>query len=238
MKPVLLIFSTFLLACNPPEPTVQPNKNDDYKKMYEHSIRIKDFNSAIAAIQLILVNDSNNPLRDSLPELYGVVNNLHSCLITTEASLKKYPKDEKFKNLKVLCLQQTGDLDGQMVLLKDLYESTGKAQYISQIASMQIGTGNLKDASETIDLILSRYKESTDSLDIFLDETNKQKVPVNAAAWNMKGYIYMQQKEIESAKEAYFKALEIFPDFVMPKRNLESIFSRKAEKPEKKKKKH
>jgi len=50
---------------------------------------------------------------------------------------------------------------------------------------------------------------------------------VNAAAWNMKGYIYMQQKNIEKAKECYFKALEIYPEFVMPKRNLEMIFSRK-----------
>ena len=48
-----------------------------------------------------------------------------------------------------------------------------------------------------------------------------------AALWNMKGFGYMQQKNIEKAKEAFFQSMEIYPEFVMPKRNLQLIFDRK-----------
>lgn len=199
-----------------------------YQKLYEKSIKLKDMQTAIYAIQMVLLTDSTNSLRDSLPELYGAVNNIEACMQTNEETLKRHPNDEKFKNIKVLCLQQMGDLDGQFLMLEDLYKTTKKPQYIAQMASIQLAAGQTKQAVETIDFIISEFKNNkTDSLDIFLDETNKQKVPVLAAAYNMKGYVYMQKKDINNAKEMYFKALEIYPEFVMPKRNLEAIFARK-----------
>jgi tetratricopeptide (TPR) repeat protein len=230
---IFTLAAVTLFACDKgPKSTANPSTDESssissYKKLYEKSMKLKDFHTAIAAIQFILMEDSTNGLRDSLPELYGAVNNLQACLITTDDALKRYPKEEKYKNIKVLCLQQTGDLDGQFALLKELFETTNKPQYVAQIAAIQISTGNLKDAKETIDMILSKFENSKDSLEVFIDENNKQQVPVKAAAWNMKGYIYMQQKNIEKAKDAYFKALEIYPAFVMPKRNLEAIFARK-----------
>lgn len=216
-----------MAACNNQTTTSSNSDVEQYKKLYEKSMELKDLHTAITAIQFILLTDSTNGLRDSLPELYGAVDNLPACMQTNEDALKRHPDDEKYKNIKVLILQQTGDLDGQFALLKELYETTNKPQYVTQIASIQIATGNLKDARETIDMILTKYNNSTDSLEVFLDEMNKQKVPVKAAAWNMKGYVYMQQKNIEKAKECYFKALEIYPDFVMPRRNLEAIFARR-----------
>ncbi len=219
-------------ACNQnqTENTSTKSESDNitrFRKLYDKSMAMKDIQTAITAIQFILLEDSTNGLRDSLPELYGAVNNLPACMQTNEESLKRYPTNEKYKNIKVLCLQQTGDLDGQFALLKELFETTNKPQYVAQIAAIQISTGNLKDANETVNLILEKYNDSKDSLEVFIDENNKQQVPVKAAAWNMKGYIYMQQKNIEKAKDAYFKALEIYPEFVMPKRNLEAIFARR-----------
>jgi tetratricopeptide (TPR) repeat protein len=163
-----------------------------------------------------------------LPELYGAVNNVEACMQTNEDALTRHPKLEKYLNIKVLCLQQIGDMDGQFMLLDQLYKETHKPQYVAQMASLQLAGGQTAEAIKTIDFIISEYKNNkTDSLDIFLDEVNKQKVPVLAAAYNMKGYIYMQKKDITNAKEMYFKALEIYPEFEMPKRNLEAIFARK-----------
>jgi tetratricopeptide (TPR) repeat protein len=177
---------------------------------------------------MILLTDSTNALRDSLPELYGAINNIEACMVTNEETLKRYPNDEKFLNIKVLYLQQLGDMDGQFILLEKLYQQTKKPQYIAQMASLQLAGGQAKEAMNTINFILEEFKNNkTDSLDIFIDEQNKQKVPVLAAAYNMKGYVYMQRKDITNAKEMYFKALEVYPNFEMPKRNLEAIFARK-----------
>lgn len=232
MKRFLFILSAsalFLAACNNAnQPANSSSQTEVYQKLYAKSIKLKDMHTAIYAIQMLLMTDSANSLRDSLPELYGAVNNIEACMQTNEETLKRYPNDEKFKNIKVLCLQQIGDMDGQFLLLEDLYKTTKKPQYIAQMASLQLAAGQTKQAIETIDFIISEFKNNkTDSLDIFIDENNKQKVPVVAAAYNMKGYVYMQKKDINNAKEMYFKALEIYPEFVMPKRNLEAIFARK-----------
>jgi tetratricopeptide (TPR) repeat protein len=231
MKRLLILISASALlftACKNGNSPSAGNEANAYQKVYEKSMKLKDIHSAIFAIQMVLVNDSTNSLRDSLPELYGAVSNIEACMQTNEDALKRHPKEEKYLNIKVLCLQQLGDFDGQFVLLEQLFQQTHKPQYIAQMASLQLAGGQTKEAIKTIDFIIQEYKNNkTDSLDIFLDEVNKQKVPVLAAAYNMKGYVYMQKKDITNAKEMYFKALEIYPEFEMPKRNLEAIFARK-----------
>jgi tetratricopeptide (TPR) repeat protein len=230
MKQLIFIFvATALIACNSNTSNqTSTSQTDTYRKLYDKSMKMKDLYTSIYAIQMILLTDSTNGLRDSLPELYGAVNNIEACIQTNEETLKRYPNDEKFLNIKVLYLQQMGDMDGQFVLLEKLYAQTKKPQYIAQMASLQLAGGQTKEAMKTVNFIIDEFKNNkTDSLDIFLDEVNKQKVPVLAAAYNMKGYIYMQRKDITNAKEMYFKALEIYPDFEMPKRNLEAIFARK-----------
>lgn len=229
MKRILFILSviTVFASCQQGEKATD-HSVETYKRLYEKSMKLKDLNTAIYAIQMLLMSDSTNQLRDSLPELYGAVNNIEACMQTNEETLKRYPNEEKFLNIKILCLQQIGDMDGQFMLLDKLYKQTKKPQYIAQMASLQLAGGQTKEAMQTINFIIDEYKSNkTDSLDIFLDEVNKQKVPVLAAAYNMKGYIYMQRKDINNAKEMYFKALEIYPQFEMPKRNLEAIFARK-----------
>lgn len=229
MKRILIILSAtaiFCISCN--RGNKPESVNDNYQKLYEKSMKLKDLHTSIYAIQMILLTDSTNALRDSLPELYGAINNIEACMVTNEETLKRYPNDEKFLNIKVLYLQQLGDMDGQFILLEKLYQQTKKPQYIAQMASLQLAGGQAKEAMNTINFILEEFKNNkTDSLDIFIDEQNKQKVPVLAAAYNMKGYVYMQRKDITNAKEMYFKALEIYPNFEMPKRNLEAIFARK-----------
>lgn len=232
MKPLIYVIaiSTMMVVSCQNKSTTETNASsaNPNKILYEKSMKLKDFHSAIFAIQTILLTDSTNSLRDSLPELYGAVNNVEACMQTNEETLKRYPNEEKFLNIKVLCLQQIGDMDGQFMLLERLYTQTKKPQYIAQMASLQLAGGQSKEAMQTIDFMIGEFASNKkDSLDIFLDEVNKQKVPVLAAAYNMKGYVYMQRKDIKNAKEMYFKALEIYPEFEMPKRNLEAIFARK-----------
>lgn len=227
---VLAATSLILVACTKNNNTAVIGNSSDstYHILFEKSMKLKDIHTAIYAAQMILLEDSTHIIRDTLPELYGAVNNLEACMQTTEDALTRHPKEEKFLDIKLLCLQQIGDLDGLMVLLEQLYTQTKKPQYIFQIASVQLAGGQPKEAMKTIDFIIDEYKNNkTDSLDIPIDEMTKQRVPVMAAVYNMKGYVYMQRKDITNAKEMYFKSLEYYPEFEMPKRNLEAIFARK-----------
>lgn len=193
------------------------------EKLYKKSYDLKDVPTAITAVQLILAQDSTHNLRDSLPAMYMAVQNVDACLATTEESLKRKPEDEELLKYKLLCLEQLGEADKMFDLANNLYKKTGKAEYIYKVASVQLVTGKFNEAAKTIDEMMEKYKTSTDSVEIFIDQAQSQKVPVSAACWNMRGYMNIQTQKYQEAAEAYQKAIQIFPDFVMARRNLQQL---------------
>jgi tetratricopeptide (TPR) repeat protein len=221
MKSFLITLSAVLTitACNRNNPT----NSDELKTLYKKSYDLKDIQTAITAVQLILVKDSANDLRDSLPSMYFAVQNIDACLVSTEASLKRKPADEELLKYKMLCLEQLGKADELLVLSSDLYKKTGKVEYLYKSVSVQLVQGNFDVATKSIDAMMEKYKTSADSVDMIVGEGQNQRVPILAACWNMRGYVYIQNQKYQQAAEAYQKAIQIFPDFVMARRNLQQL---------------
>lgn len=212
-----------LTACNNSNNTASNDSIKNLEKLYKTSYNLKDIPTAITAVQLILINDSTNTLRDSLPSMYLAVQNIDACLTTTEDALKRYPESEEYAKYKMLCLEQVGKADELFTLANNLYKKTGKAEYVYKIASVQLVTGEFDAANKTISNMMEKYKNTKDSVDIFIDQGQSQRVPIIAACWNMKGYLYIQTQKYQQAGEAYQKAIQIFPDFVMARRNLQQL---------------
>jgi tetratricopeptide (TPR) repeat protein len=190
-----------------------------YKKSYD----LKDVPTAITAAQLILAQDSTHYLRDSLPAMYMAVQNVDACLATTEEALKRKPEDEELQKYKLLCLEQTGEADKMLILADQLYKKTNKAEYLYKVASVQLITQKFEDAEKSINEMQEKYKNTNDSITIFIDQMRSQKVPVLATTWYMRGYLFIQNNKYQQAIEAYQKAIQIFPDFVMARRDLQQL---------------
>lgn len=212
-----------LTACNNSDNSASNASIQKLEKLYKTSYDLKDVPTAITAVQLILLQDSTNNLRDSLPSMYLAVQNIDACLATTEDALKRHPENEEYNKYKMLCLEQIGKADELFALAKNLYDKTGKAEYIYKIASVQLVTGEFDAATKTINDMMEKYKNTKDSVDIFIDQSQSQRVPIIAACWNMKGYLYIQTQKYQQAGEAYQKAIQTFPDFVMARRNLQQL---------------
>ncbi|MES2691355.1 MAG: tetratricopeptide repeat protein [Bacteroidota bacterium] len=212
--------AALLVSCNNQPAT---NSTAQLEQLYKKSYDLKDVPTAITAVQLILLQDSSNNLRDSLPGMYLAVQNIDACLATTEDALKRKPNDEELLKYKLLCLEQTGEAEKMYALAENLYKKTGKAEYIYKVASVQLVTNKLDEAARTIDEMMVKYKDSKDSVDIFIDQAQSQRVPVVAACWNMKGYMHIQNQKYQQAAESYQKAIQMFPDFVMARRNLQQL---------------
>jgi tetratricopeptide (TPR) repeat protein len=212
-----------LTACNNADKSASSASNQNLQKLYKTSYDLKDIPTAITAVQLILTHDSTNALRDSLPSMYLAMQNIDACLATTEDALKRHPQNEEYTKYKMLCLEQMGNADELFTLAKSLYNKTGKAEYIYKIASVQLVSGKFDEASKTINEMMEKYKNTKDSVDIFIDQSQSQRVPIIAACWNMKGYLYIQTQKYQQAGEAYQKAIQTFPDFVMARRNLQQL---------------
>lgn len=210
--------AAMLIACNSSN-----NNTAQLEALYKKSYDLKDIPTAITAVQLLLQQDSTNALRDSLPGMYFAVQNIEACLTTTNESLKRNADNEELNNLKLLCLEQKGDGEQALKLSEELYKKTGKLEYIYKKASMELMTNQLETATKTIDGMADKYKDSKDSVDIFIDQNQSQPVPIQAACWNMRGYVYIQKQQYQQAAEAYQKAIQIYPDFVMARRNLQQL---------------
>lgn len=221
MKAILATLGAAVLlatAC-----TKNNNSNTQLEQVFKRSMELKDYPTAISSVHLLLSTDSTHALRDTLPALYFLTQNVDACLKTAEESLVRKPNDEELSKYKLLCLEQVGKPDEVMALAKQLHEKTGKAEYMYKIASVEIISGNFEKAGATIDAMEERYKSGKDSVDIFVDQSQSQRVPLLAACWNMRGYIYIQTQKYQQAAEAYQKAIQTFPDFVMARRNLQQL---------------
>ena len=106
--------ATFLFACNQNAPQQSTQNNiGSYKKLFEKSMDLKDYHTAIVAVQMMLLEDSTLlAYRDSLPELYAAINNVDACSRTIDAALKRHPKEEKFLQVKAVVQQEDGDYEG------------------------------------------------------------------------------------------------------------------------------
>ncbi len=217
--------ATFLFACNQNAPQQSAKSNNDiYKKLFDKSMDMKDYHSAIVAVQMMLIEDSTQlAYRDSLPELYAAVNNVEAVSKTIDATLARHPKEEKFLQVKAVVQQEEGDYEGVLKTYTTLYETTKKLSYLYQIGTMHFQAGKLPEAEKVVEEVLAKAPSSNDSLDIFVSEQQKQKVPIMAAALNFKGYIFAQKRDMLNAKKYFETAIKVFPDFVMAKRNLQQL---------------
>lgn len=204
---------SFAFACN-------SGNQVNYEELFNHSLQVKDYHSAIFAAQCLLQKDSTQrAYLDSLPELYASVNNFAATEYYTDIALKAKPQDEKLLQLKALCLQEAGKGPELLDFYNKLFVATGKISYLYQVATIQLTAGDIKSAEATVKAVEEKMSNSKDSVDFMVSETEKQKVPIRAAVYNVKAYIAAQKNDLMGAKTNFELALKEFPDFITAQQN-------------------
>lgn len=192
----------------------------DYEKLYAHSMNIKDYSTAIVALQALLQKDSTNQsYLDTLPELYAAVKNFNACEYYTDLALQRDASSEKYLQLKALCYQQAGNFEGELDIYNKLYASTKKLPYLYQITAYLFSSGQVKEAKTNLDELDKLAVNATDSVDFMISESEKQKVPLRAALYNMRAYMSAQNRDLMGAKKYFEQALKEFPDFITARQN-------------------
>ena len=220
MKKTILLLSltATLFACKN-----TTNNSNDNKLLFEKSMAVKDYQSAIVAIQYMLLKDSTLSMyEDTLPELYVATSNVEAADYYTNRVLVRKPNDERFLQIKALCAQQKGKIEEEFDIYNKLFASTKKLSYLYQITAFQFSTGQMEQAVKNL-AELETKATPKDSVDFAVSESEKQKVPLRAAVYNMKAYMQAQSRDLMGAKKYFEMALKEYPDFVMAKRNLQQL---------------
>lgn len=215
MNRLLIGFAViFTISCS------NNNSNVNYDQLYKHSLDVKDYHTAIFAVQCLLQKDSTQTqYLDSLPELYAAVSNYGATEYYTDIALKTRPTEEKLLQIKALCLQEAGKGKELLDFYNKLYASTGKISYLYQIATIQLTAGDMQGAQSSIATLEEKMATSKDSVDFMISETEKQKVPIRAAVYNVKAYLAAQNNNLLGAKKNFELALKEYPDFITAQQN-------------------
>lgn len=218
MKKTIICICTILTLVSCKNNSENSLKNN-YKKLFDKSMNSKDFQTAIVAAQLLLIEDSTELVyADTLPELYAATNNIMACNDAADAAIKRNPKSERLLLIKALCAEQLGKVDEQMSLYNQLYAINKKPEYLYRITAAHFGAGNFEAVDNNLKELDQLALTNKDSIDFMLSESEKQKVPLKAALLNMRGVMAVQKdRDIIKAKKYFEAAIREYPDFIIAK---------------------
>ncbi len=225
MKKIIIAICVFvsISSCS----NKSSNAIESYKKLFDKSMNSKDFPTAIVAAQLILIDDSTEVLyADTLPELYAATNNIYACNDAATNALKRNPKSERYLLIKALCAEQLGNMEEQMSIYNQLYAINKKPEYLYRITAAHFGSANFQAVENNLKELDEMAKNSKDSIDFMISESEKQKVPLKAALLNMRAIMAAQKdRDMLSAKKYFEAAIREFPDFIVAKEFYKRLMS-------------
>lgn len=204
--------------------TVNKEKQDEYLTLYRRALLYNDLSSAAFSLTVYLQNGGEEKYNDSLAVVYYNMNNLGGAYkLAGEINAKDA------KNITALTL--LADISGRAGEVKKSLEWYEKLVVVApmpynfyQLATKQFIMERNLECRESLNKVISDSVQAKDQkVRLDIGEGYGEEVPVLAAAMNMLGAIAYKEKNKEAAAEWYKKAIQVFPQFVIAKQNLDEL---------------
>jgi len=227
---LLLTFLAMQVQAQKKRNTTQQESNDFSGQYYQiqhrvltHAIEYGDSPTAIAAIfNILAVMPGDTAIKDTLAMLYYNQNAFEQALRLGKEIIDNTPGD-KPAILEIVAgsEQNLGLIKEALVSYEKLYGLSKDVGHAYIISTLQYALKRYGECNLTLDIIL---KEASDkSIRVNSGNGQMQLVPVNAAAYNIKGVVAVDMNQKELAMEYFLKALEIFPKFLLAASNFEQV---------------
>lgn len=175
-----------------------------------------------ALYQLISLQPEKKEWKDSLLYVYFAEGNYVSTLLLSKELLEKEQKPEILER-KAIAEQQLGLLKEALESYESLFKLKGESFYLYQVATIQYQLKRFGECEITINALLNDSKTKEEKVTISLGQQGSQEVAMEAALLNIKGVMLKDIGKEEEAKKLFNKAVEISPEFVLAKANLEVL---------------
>lgn len=201
---------------------------DVQMRVYQNALKNYDLQAASNALyNMIALKPERKDLNDSLALVYFAGERYGQAYIVGEQILKDNPGKNEILELVAVSKQSLGMAKEALADYEKLYAGEKSIYYLYQIATLQYQLKRYGECVASLDAVIADEKSATQKVSIQV-QGGSQQVPMKAAALNVKGICALEMNQDDAAKENFNKALEIAPDFVLPKGNLELI-KKKAE---------
>lgn len=205
-----------------------------YKSVYDQAVKYSDFVVAREALyNMLVLKPERLGLKDTLTYLYYNGNNYVQVIVLGKEILEANPQKTDVLELVAVSQQNLGMLKEALESFEKLFAVTKDVYHQYNLATLQYMLKRYGECSESLNAIIA--SPDTSGVVAISDGKNEsQQVPVKAAAFNMRGVIALEINQADVAKQNFEKALQLFPEFVLAKNNLENVIAGEKKTPEKK----
>ena len=222
----LLIVGTAVMSCNNETTPTKETEENRHITLFKHARSTGDLTTAAVALNEMLLNDTTySDWYDTLAVLYYNIGNYQPATWYADKVLEKKPKDLRMLELSAMSEQQLGRPEKVLKAYRDLFNVTNDFQYLYQSAAVEFSMGNVDNCKLLVDSILRSPSIDKDSIEIQIESDYSQQVPLRAAVYNLQAFLKARDGNMMGAKNDFERALRIYPDFILAKRNLQDLMS-------------
>jgi len=157
------------------------------------------------------------------PYLYFNAGAYVQTILLGKEIMEQKPDNKEVLELVAVSEQNLGAQKEALEHYEQLYQLTQSPFHLYQIASLQYSLKRYGECEMSVNRILADPAAGEEMVGITIGKGQTQKVPLKAAAYNMKGVIAMDLSKNDIAKNNFEEALEIFPEFQLASLNLKSL---------------
>jgi len=191
---------------------------------YKTAMKYYDLQSAASAIYSALaLNPERTDLVDSLAYIYFAGEKYPQSFLVGEEILKKNENRNDIREIVAVSKQSLGMGKEALVDYETLFRATKDIQFLYQIATIQYQLKRFGECIGSLDQIISNPESAKLEVSLRNQDGSGQKVPMKAAAYNVKGICAMEVNQKDAAKDNFSKALELYPDFQLAQNNIKFL---------------
>lgn len=181
--------------------------------------------TAIHAMHSLLARDTTQyKYYDTLSVLYYQSRNYPQAIQAAQNVLEKDTNNLKMVEISARAYQSVGEFDMAVPFFVRVAKLDNNPEAMYQAGVCQFYMQQFDAAEQSVTKVIEDPKAKETELVIgFNNNTRQQQVPLIAAAYNMLGSIKYQQGNSAAARENFGKAIAIFPEFALPKENLQKL---------------
>ncbi len=194
-------------------------------QIYKWALQYNDLGTATNAIyQMMALKPEETNLKDTLAYLYFNSRRYVQTVLLGREIVENNPENYGIMEALAISEQSIGLLKESLEHYDQLYKATSKIYFLYQGASIQYGLKRLGECVQSISTLLASDGVDKEEVNINYGQNGEsQKVTMNAAVYNLQGVVYLDLNRPEDAKKSFEKAVELFPDFILAKSNLDIV---------------
>jgi tetratricopeptide (TPR) repeat protein len=205
----------------PVDSETNQKRNEIDRKIYQLALRYNDLAVArMKLFELIERNPTNITYPETLISLYFEAGQYTSAAVSALDVLEMNDKSLVALEVAANSLEQLGALDKALPNFERHYLLTNNLFSLYKTAYMQYSLNRQDEALNSINMLVKAPKSSEEKVGFPKNDNTTQEVSLKAAALNLKGMVYMYQKNKAEAITALNQALEIQADFELAIENL------------------